>query len=261
MSDIAEGGALLRAVLEKPEDDAPRLIYADWLEENGDGERAEFIRLQCESKSLMSFNGAMMTATKDESLMRNCGYVWLGKYYESNSPNGRNWNWSRGFISEIRLTCAEFVGGPCGKCNGTSWITSRVWHGPTQDDDEISTSSSPCEHCKRTGQIEGIARELFERHPLTRVVLVDKKPLHFDGRYLWHNKDNRLASGDIGHQDHLPEKIHSLIRGFIRKPDRVTGLVKSYRTESAALNALSDACVAYGRELVGLPPLVKSSAA
>ena len=40
--------ALLKAVLADPDDDAPRLIYADWLDENGQAERAEFIRVQCE---------------------------------------------------------------------------------------------------------------------------------------------------------------------------------------------------------------------
>lgn len=38
---------LLQAVLEKPDDDAPRLIFADWLDENGQAEWAEFIRLAC----------------------------------------------------------------------------------------------------------------------------------------------------------------------------------------------------------------------
>jgi uncharacterized protein (TIGR02996 family) len=38
----------LRAIQENPDDDAPRLIYADWLEERGDDERAEVIRLGCE---------------------------------------------------------------------------------------------------------------------------------------------------------------------------------------------------------------------
>jgi uncharacterized protein (TIGR02996 family) len=41
--------AALRAAIEDaPEDDLPRLAYADWLEENGDPERAEFIRVQIE---------------------------------------------------------------------------------------------------------------------------------------------------------------------------------------------------------------------
>lgn len=35
MSD--DGPALLRAILEAPADDAPRLVYADWLEENAGG--------------------------------------------------------------------------------------------------------------------------------------------------------------------------------------------------------------------------------
>jgi uncharacterized protein (TIGR02996 family) len=37
--------ALLRAIIENPADDAPRLVYADWLDEHGDPDRAEFIRL------------------------------------------------------------------------------------------------------------------------------------------------------------------------------------------------------------------------
>jgi uncharacterized protein (TIGR02996 family) len=39
--------AFLKAIREQPADDAVRLIYADWLDENGQLERAEFIRLQC----------------------------------------------------------------------------------------------------------------------------------------------------------------------------------------------------------------------
>jgi uncharacterized protein (TIGR02996 family) len=38
--------AFLEDIVEHPDDDAPRLIYADWLEDNGDPQRAEFIRAQ-----------------------------------------------------------------------------------------------------------------------------------------------------------------------------------------------------------------------
>jgi uncharacterized protein (TIGR02996 family) len=44
MSDAA----LLAAIREAPDDDAPRLVYADWLDEQDQPERAEFIRVQCE---------------------------------------------------------------------------------------------------------------------------------------------------------------------------------------------------------------------
>jgi uncharacterized protein (TIGR02996 family) len=40
--------AFLRAIGAAPEDDAPRLVYADWLDDRGDAARAEFIRVQCE---------------------------------------------------------------------------------------------------------------------------------------------------------------------------------------------------------------------
>jgi uncharacterized protein (TIGR02996 family) len=42
----------LRAILDAPDDDGPRLVYADWLDERGDHARAEFIRLQVEMERL-----------------------------------------------------------------------------------------------------------------------------------------------------------------------------------------------------------------
>jgi uncharacterized protein (TIGR02996 family) len=45
--DVRDQQAFLRAIAETPDDDAPRLVYADWLEEHGDPDRAEFIRVQC----------------------------------------------------------------------------------------------------------------------------------------------------------------------------------------------------------------------
>jgi uncharacterized protein (TIGR02996 family) len=44
--------ALYAAVLAAPADDTPRLVLADWLDESGDPDRAEFIRAQCEAESL-----------------------------------------------------------------------------------------------------------------------------------------------------------------------------------------------------------------
>jgi uncharacterized protein (TIGR02996 family) len=44
----SEEEAFLADVVEHPDDDTPRLVYADWLEDHGDADRAEFIRVQCE---------------------------------------------------------------------------------------------------------------------------------------------------------------------------------------------------------------------
>jgi uncharacterized protein (TIGR02996 family) len=39
--------AFFQDILANPDDDTPRLVYADWLDEHGDPDRAEFVRLQC----------------------------------------------------------------------------------------------------------------------------------------------------------------------------------------------------------------------
>ena len=39
--------ALESAIVANADEDTPRLVYADWLDENGDPDRAEFIRVQC----------------------------------------------------------------------------------------------------------------------------------------------------------------------------------------------------------------------
>jgi uncharacterized protein (TIGR02996 family) len=43
---MTHADAFLQAILDAPRDDAPRLLFADWLEEYGDADRAEFIRIQ-----------------------------------------------------------------------------------------------------------------------------------------------------------------------------------------------------------------------
>jgi uncharacterized protein (TIGR02996 family) len=48
VTDPLQHEPFLRAIFDAPDDDTPRLVYADWLEENGEVERAAFIRLQCE---------------------------------------------------------------------------------------------------------------------------------------------------------------------------------------------------------------------
>lgn len=49
---MSDRDALYRAILANPADDTPRLAYADWLEENGHSEEAEFIRLGCQLETI-----------------------------------------------------------------------------------------------------------------------------------------------------------------------------------------------------------------
>jgi uncharacterized protein (TIGR02996 family) len=43
--------ALVAAVAARPDDLLPRLVYADWLDEHGEADRAELVRLACQGVS------------------------------------------------------------------------------------------------------------------------------------------------------------------------------------------------------------------
>ena len=62
MSSHVEG--FFRDILANPDDDTPRLIYADWLDDQGDSARAEFIRVQCELSRLKQ------AGKRDENLVQ-----------------------------------------------------------------------------------------------------------------------------------------------------------------------------------------------
>jgi len=43
---VSHDDAFLQAILESPDDDTSRLVYADYLDEHGGPDRAEFLRVQ-----------------------------------------------------------------------------------------------------------------------------------------------------------------------------------------------------------------------
>jgi uncharacterized protein (TIGR02996 family) len=95
---MTDGEALLRAVCAAPREDLPRLVYADWLEENGQGERAEFIRIQCEAQDYCRLFPSLADArTHASRLARTLGDRW---YAELPKLDGVGWSclWVRGFI-------------------------------------------------------------------------------------------------------------------------------------------------------------------
>jgi uncharacterized protein (TIGR02996 family) len=66
----------LRAICEAPDDDAPRLIFADYLDETGETERAEFIRLQVQLHHAPDSSPA---ARRCEELFRDRWIYWLAE--------------------------------------------------------------------------------------------------------------------------------------------------------------------------------------
>ncbi|MCI0462974.1 MAG: TIGR02996 domain-containing protein [Gemmataceae bacterium] len=77
-----ERQALLRALIDNPDDDGPRLVYSDWLEEHGDTEsdraRAAFIRLQVECTRLGPYDPIRLDLEgQAEALLRAHCKAWL----------------------------------------------------------------------------------------------------------------------------------------------------------------------------------------
>jgi uncharacterized protein (TIGR02996 family) len=71
--------AFLDAIREQPDDDAPRLVYADWLEEHGQPQRAEFIRVQCERARLPEGSSrAYDLERREAALWAAHAAAWLG---------------------------------------------------------------------------------------------------------------------------------------------------------------------------------------
>ncbi len=94
-----DGEAIFRAIRENPSDDMPRLVYADWLQENGQPERADFIRLQCEVWHLCpaypNITEARMAASR---LLKEYGDQW---HAELPDIDGVGWSalFVRGFVN------------------------------------------------------------------------------------------------------------------------------------------------------------------
>lgn len=79
---MSDEKALLAAIWEHPHDDTPRLVYADWLQEHDQPERAEFIRVQCERERLDEWDDADRIAqlkSREDVLWALHGKEWLSK--------------------------------------------------------------------------------------------------------------------------------------------------------------------------------------
>lgn len=101
--------ALLAAVLEFPAEDAPRLIYADWLDDHGHAARAEFVRVGVELERAPP--AARRAPRHRELLVRFRALLtenraaWVAPF----TAEPTRVVFRRGFIEEAKLTVAEVL--------------------------------------------------------------------------------------------------------------------------------------------------------
>lgn len=219
--------AFLRTICERPDDDAPRLQYADWLEENGLVERAEFIRVQCE------------IAHEDA-----CGRqddVWGCFPFE---PEGKCFPCQRNVPRRLReRELLAFV----------SSYTPYIVPDPDIVLDDWAFSRGFVSHISiGTGDFLRHAKAIFESQPITDVLLVDRVP-DMTGNiwFCWESGNNMDEKGDV------PPAIFAFLPTHLRYP----GISALRKTHQESCDDLSAACVAYGRQQAGLPPLLASQPA
>jgi uncharacterized protein (TIGR02996 family) len=108
---MPDADAFLRAIVANPDDDAPRLIYADWLDERGDAERAEFIRLQCSLATEQTKHSPVLLAleSRAEDLRARHESEWTPSV--ASLSRSLRVHFRRGFVETVTLEARAFVAG------------------------------------------------------------------------------------------------------------------------------------------------------
>jgi uncharacterized protein (TIGR02996 family) len=105
---MTDASALLAAIRARPKDDAPRLVYADWLDEHGDPDRARLIRAQVAvarpAASPEDETSALARLRHEEPFLRKevAGRLTFSRPITLVT-------WDRGFVRVVEARCDDFV--------------------------------------------------------------------------------------------------------------------------------------------------------
>jgi uncharacterized protein (TIGR02996 family) len=108
---MTDADAFLRAIIGAPDDDLPRLVYADWLDERGEGERADRIRHGCNNPD------ARYSCWGDESVGLICCEASPCPLCDDLHGEGVPWSLlgesryvvRRGFVAEVTLSWEDWT--------------------------------------------------------------------------------------------------------------------------------------------------------
>lgn len=204
--------AFLSAILKDPADDTVRLVFADWLEENGNAPWARFIRHQIWTPVSPCHNAPLTALLSLEPFVGPLPHVFDRNVSGIGGatvtyPNGWEFWFRRGFIAEVWLPLAAYL-----------------------------------EH----------AESLFKSHPVERVVLTGAEPAVYTGNarrvYFWVDGEPDLLQPYCI----PPDVWLRLDRWDTVPANRDSSGRDGWETESEARDALSAACVAHGRALAGV---------
>lgn len=159
--------ALLAAVCQFPDDDTPRLVLADWLDDHEQHERAEFIRVQCELAWLRG------NATRRAEL--------VARENQLHHAHAREWSGIPCPVCEGATVAEHTADGwssleSCAHCTGTGFAPVEFRRGFVESvrcrmGDVLRWSNS------EAWTLTPWARGVLAAHPVTRWEITDREPL------------------------------------------------------------------------------------
>jgi uncharacterized protein (TIGR02996 family) len=246
---------ILRSVLLAPEDDAPRLVYADWLEEYGDEHdavRAEFIRAQVAGEALacgqckMAMGGGQRTNGPCRCLPEGRKRRAQARELKINLQNWWRWIPTDTFAEFVASTGS--VVGAVADLDGSGSVADyavavRFRRGFVA---EVETYESVFLAC---------AARLFAAHPVTRVSLREKIAIDGSGWSRQPSGPKRSAGLSWLRPRRLTTEQVQAAQLHTDIFSRLPGIEPhcNWKDFKDPYGDLSRACVAYGREKAGQP--------
>lgn len=234
--------ALLEAIIREPDDDTPRLVYADWLDENSAEDR---VCTTCRGDGNGYGGGKYAVLTK--GACPTCRGV--------------------GRVSDGRRKRAEFIRstGPGSSCHDNDGLLVRYFAGTV-----VNALGDLAQHVEydsiRYGFVDWIripldkfmyaAGRIFSRHPIRSVFLNDRQP---NGQRVGYWMcvalgeypvepafyDTDVYTGGMRAYDVPPELFKYLAGNRVRLS---YATIAGYQDVAAANKDMNSACLAYGRE-------------
>jgi uncharacterized protein (TIGR02996 family) len=110
--------ALIEAIRAEPEDDLARMVYADWLDENGHAERAELIRVQL---ALQEDGADRERVAREQKILSQHRAEWLGPLIHEDLQ------FRRGMVVACWTSLLSFEAGSArlAEANDPIWVVER----------------------------------------------------------------------------------------------------------------------------------------